>query len=135
MCIGDLAGYRHCCLIPWKNGEDRMAFDSGTTAWLLISTALVMLMTPAVGFFYGGMVRRKNFITTIALAFVVFALVSIQWVILGYTLAFGGDIGGLIGNLQHIGLEVSDPTLAMQHTRLSSSWRSSSSLLLSRWLL
>jgi len=82
-----------------------MAFDSGTTAWLLISTALVMLMTPAVGFFYGGMVRRKNFITTIALAFVVFALVSIQWVILGYTLAFGGDIGGLIGNLQHIGLE------------------------------
>jgi Amt family ammonium transporter len=82
-----------------------MAFDSGTTAWLLISTALVMLMTPAVGFFYGGMVRRKNFITTIALTFIVFALVSIQWVILGYTLAFGGDVGGLIGNLQHIGLE------------------------------
>lgn len=105
MCIGDLAGYLHCRLIPWKNREERMAFDSGTTAWLLISTALVMLMTPAVGFFYGGMVRRKNFISTITLAFLVFALVSIQWVILGYTLAFGGDVGGLIGNLQHIGLD------------------------------
>jgi Amt family ammonium transporter len=82
-----------------------MALDSGTTAWLLISTALVMLMTPAVGFFYGGLVRRKNFISMVALSFIVFALVSIQWVIIGYTLAFGGDIGGLIGNLQHFGLE------------------------------
>lgn len=82
----------------------KMALDSGTTAWLLISTALVMLMTPAVGFFYGGLVRKKNFISMIALSFIVFALVSIQWVILGYSLAFGGDIGGLIGNLQHFGL-------------------------------
>ncbi|MDH7490900.1 MAG: ammonium transporter [Methanolinea sp.] len=86
-----------------------MALDSGTTAWLLISTALVMLMTPAVGFFYGGLVRRKNFISMVALSFIVFALVSIQWVILGYSLAFGGDIGGLIGNLQHFGLEGLDP--------------------------
>ena len=86
-----------------------MAIDSGTTAWLLISTALVMLMTPAVGFFYGGLVRRKNFISMVALSFIVFALVSIQWVILGYSLAFGGDIGGLIGNLQHFGLEGLDP--------------------------
>jgi len=86
-----------------------MSIDSGTTAWLLISTALVMLMTPAVGFFYGGLVRRKNFISMVALSFIVFALVSIQWVILGYSLAFGGDIGGLIGNLQHFGLEGLDP--------------------------
>ncbi len=82
-----------------------MALDSGTTAWLLISTALVMLMTPAVGFFYGGLVRRKNFISMVALSFIVFALVSIQWVIIGYTLAFGSDIGGLIGSLEHLGLE------------------------------
>jgi len=86
-----------------------MSIDSGTTAWLLISTALVMLMTPAVGFFYGGLVRRKNFISMVALSFIVFDLVSIQWVILGYSLAFGGDIGGLIGNLQHFGLEGLDP--------------------------
>jgi len=82
-----------------------MALDSGTTAWLLISTALVMLMTPAVGFFYGGLVRRKNFISMVALSFIVFALVSIQWVLIGYTLAFGSDIGGLIGSLEHPGLE------------------------------
>lgn len=82
-----------------------MTIDSGTTAWLLISTALVMLMTPAVGFFYGGLVRRKNFISMVALSFIVFALVSIQWVILGYSLAFGEDVGGLIGNLKYIGLD------------------------------
>jgi Amt family ammonium transporter len=82
-----------------------MTLDSGTTAWLLASTALVMLMTPGVGFFYGGLVRRKNFISMVALSFIVFALVSIQWVLIGYSLSFGGDIGGFIGNLQYIGLE------------------------------
>ncbi len=82
-----------------------MTLDTGTTAWLLASTALVMLMTPGVGFFYGGLVRRKNFISMVALSFIVFALVSIQWVLFGYSLSFGGDIGGFIGNLQYIGLE------------------------------
>jgi Amt family ammonium transporter len=82
-----------------------MTLDTGTTAWLLASTALVMLMIPGVGFFYGGLVRRKNFISMIALSFIVFALVSIQWVLFGYSLSFGGDIGGFIGNLQYIGLE------------------------------
>ena len=82
-----------------------MALDTGTTAWLLAATAMVMLMTPGVGFFYGGLVRRKNFISMVALSFIVFALVSIQWVLFGYSLSFGGDIGGFIGNLQYIGLE------------------------------
>lgn len=82
-----------------------MTLDTGTTAWLLASTALVMLMTPGVGFFYGGLVRRKNFISMVALSFIAFALVSIQWVVLGYSLAFGQDIGGFIGNLDHLGLE------------------------------
>ncbi len=81
-----------------------MVLDTGTTAWLLTSTALVMLMTPGVGFFYGGLVRRKNFISMVALSFIAFALVSIQWVILGYSLAFGQDIGGFIGNLEFAGL-------------------------------
>ena len=76
-----------------------MVLDTGTTAWLLISTALVMLMTPGVGLFNGGLVRRKNFISMVALSFIVFALVSIQWVVLGYSLSFGTDIGGFIGNL------------------------------------
>jgi Amt family ammonium transporter len=74
-----------------------VAIDSGDTAWILVSIALVMLMTPGVGFFYGGMVRRKNVIAMIALSFIVFALVSLQWVLWGYSLSFGPDIGGLFG--------------------------------------
>ncbi len=81
-----------------------MAIDSGATAWILAATALVMIMTPGVGFFYGGLVRRKNLISMLALAFIAFALVSIQWVMIGYSLAFGTDIGGFIGNLEYMGL-------------------------------
>lgn len=81
-----------------------MPLDTGTTAWLLTAAALVMLMTPGVGFFYGGLVRRKNFISMVALSFIVFALVSIQWVLFGYSLSFGPDVGGFIGNLDFIGL-------------------------------
>jgi Amt family ammonium transporter len=85
-----------------------MAIDSGATAWILASTALVMIMTPAVGFFYGGLVRRKNLISMITLSFVAFALVSIQWVVIGYSLAFGNDptnfLNGFIGDLQYLGL-------------------------------
>ena len=81
-----------------------MVLDTGDTAWILASTALVMLMTPGVGFFYGGMVRRKNVISMIALSFIVFALVSIQWVLYGYSLSFGPDMGGIIGGLDLAGL-------------------------------
>jgi Amt family ammonium transporter len=81
-----------------------MAIDSGATAWILVATALVMIMTPGVGFFYGGLVRRKNLISMITLSFVAFALVSIQWVLIGYSLAFGSDVGGFIGNLEYLGL-------------------------------
>ncbi len=78
--------------------------DTGATAWILISTCLVMLMTPGVGLFYGGLVRRKNVISMIALAFLAYCLVSIQWALCGYSFAFGSDIGGLIGGLDFIGL-------------------------------
>jgi ammonium transporter, Amt family len=78
-----------------------MAIDTGNTAFILICTAMVMLMTPGVGLFYGGLVRRKNFISMLALAFIAFALVSIQWVVFGYSLAFGSDINGLIGGLEY----------------------------------
>jgi Amt family ammonium transporter len=81
-----------------------MAISSGDTAWLLASTALVMLMTPGVGFFYGGLVRRKNLVSMITLSLVAFALISIQWVLYGYSLAFGPDIGGIIGGLNFVGL-------------------------------
>ena len=78
--------------------------SAGDTAWLLVSAALVMLMTPAVGFFYGGLVRRKNVLATIMHSFFILALISVQWVLWGYSLAFGPDVHGLIGNLDWIGL-------------------------------
>jgi Amt family ammonium transporter len=82
-----------------------MVADSGSTiAWLITASALVMLMTPGVGFFYGGLVRKKNFISMITLSFVAFALVSIQWIVVGYTLSFGQDVSGIIGNLGMLGL-------------------------------
>jgi Amt family ammonium transporter len=80
--------------------------DSGDTAWLLISTALVMLMTPGLALFYGGLVRRKNVLSTIMHSFFILALISVTWVLWGYSLAFGPDSGlGLIGRLDWMGLE------------------------------
>jgi len=78
--------------------------DSGDTAWLLVSAALVLLMTPGLALFYGGMVRTKNVLGTIMHSFIIIALVTIQWVLWGYTLAFGPDVGGIIGNLSWFGL-------------------------------
>src|SRR5438034_3342715 len=79
--------------------------NTGDTAWLLASAALVMLMTPALGFFYGGLVRRKNVLSTIMHSFFILALISVQWVLWGYSLAFGPDAGfGLIGSFAWLGL-------------------------------
>jgi len=78
--------------------------NTGDTSWLLMSTALVMLMTPGLGFFYGGLVGRKNVLSTILHSFLVLCLISVQWVLWGYTLAFGPDVGGVIGNLDWLGL-------------------------------
>lgn len=78
--------------------------DSGDTAWLLVSTALVMLMIPGLALFYGGMVRRKNMLSTLAQCFTIMCLVGLEWVLWGYSLAFGPDKGGIIGDLSWIGL-------------------------------
>ncbi len=78
--------------------------NPGDTAWVLVATALVMMMTPALAFFYGGMVRRKNVLSTLNLSFIIIGLVSIQWVLVGYTLAFGPSISGIIGALDFAGL-------------------------------
>ncbi len=79
--------------------------DSGDTAWILVSTALVMLMTPGLALFYGGMVRRKNVLGTIMHSFIAIAVVSLQWILVGYTLSFGPDLRGIIGNLSWAGLQ------------------------------
>lgn len=82
-----------------------MQINTGDTAWLLISTALVMIMTPALALFYGGMVRSKNLLATVMQSFVSLGVISILWVLYGYSLAFGPDVQHLIGNLDWVALK------------------------------
>jgi len=79
--------------------------NAGDTAWVLVCCSLVLMMTPALGFFYGGMVRRKNILSTLTMSYVFLALIGVQWVLFGYSLAFGPDIQGLIGGLDFLGLQ------------------------------
>ena len=79
--------------------------SSGDTAWMLVATALVMVMTPGLGLFYGGMVRSKNVLGTIMHSFMCLGIVSVLWVIYGYSLSFGPDMGGFTGSLDWIGLK------------------------------
>ena len=81
-----------------------MHVDSGDTAWLLVSAALVMFMTPGLAFFYGGLVRSKNVVGTIMQSFIALGLVTVLWALIGYTLAFGPDKASLIGGLNFFGL-------------------------------
>ena len=92
--------------------------DAGDTAWLLTSTALVMFMTPGLALFYGGLVRTKNVLGTIMQSLVALGIVSVLWVLVGYTLSFGPSIGGLIGGLDFLGFrEVGqDPSAAYATT-------------------
>ena len=78
--------------------------NASDTAWILLSAALVMLMTPGLALFYGGMVRRKNVLSTIMMSFVLLGLIAVLWVLYGYSLAFGPDLGGIIGKLDWVGL-------------------------------
>ncbi|MFA6345798.1 MAG: ammonium transporter [Syntrophales bacterium] len=78
--------------------------DTGDTAWILVCCSLVLLMTPSLALFYGGMVRRKNVLSTLTLSYIFMAVIGVQWVLYGYSLAFGADIGGLIGGLNYLGL-------------------------------
>jgi Amt family ammonium transporter len=78
--------------------------DAGDTAWLLASAALVMFMTPGLALFYGGLVRAKNVLATVMQSFIALALVSILWMLVGYSLAFGPDVGRVIGSLKFAGL-------------------------------
>ncbi len=83
-----------------------LEINAGDTAWMLVASALVMLMTPGLAFFYGGLVRRKNVLSTIMHSLFILALISVTWVLWGYSLAFGPDTGlGIIGGLDWVGLE------------------------------
>ena len=80
--------------------------NTGDTAWVLTASALVLLMTPGLAFFYGGLVRKKNIVSTLMYSFVSIGIVGVVWVLWGYSLAFGPDLGGwgLVGNLDWFGL-------------------------------
>jgi Amt family ammonium transporter len=80
------------------------AIDTGSTAWMLVSAAMVLFMTPGLALFYAGMVRSKNVLSSTMHSLFAMGLVSIIWALIGYTLAFGRDIGGLVGNLDFAGL-------------------------------
>ncbi len=84
--------------------QESASIDSGDTAWLLVSTALVMLMIPGLALFYGGMVRRKNVLSTLMQCFIIMCVVGLQWILWGYSLAFGPDKAGIIGGLEWLGL-------------------------------
>jgi Amt family ammonium transporter len=90
---------------PATPAPPALKIDSGDTAWVLVSSALVLLMTaPGLALFYGGMVRQKNALGTLMQSFIILALISVQWVLWGYSLAFGPDKGGVIGGLEWVGL-------------------------------
>ncbi|MBC7765385.1 MAG: ammonium transporter, partial [Hyphomonadaceae bacterium] len=84
--------------------EDAVKIDTGDTTWIMVSTAFVFLMTPGLAFFYGGMVRKKNVLNTLMNSFVIIALISVQWVLMGYTIAFGPSINGFFGDFSLLGL-------------------------------
>ncbi|HOW87524.1 MAG TPA: ammonium transporter [Candidatus Omnitrophota bacterium] len=81
-----------------------LAVNGGDTAWVLISAGLVFLMTPGLAFFYGGLVRKKNMLSVLMQCFMLMCLMTLQWVVIGYTLSFGPDVKGMIGNLSWAGL-------------------------------
>jgi ammonium transporter, Amt family len=81
-----------------------VSINTGDTAWMLVSTAMVMLMTPGVALFYGGMVRSKNVLSTIMMSFMSLGVIGILWALYGYSLVFGTDWGGVIGGLDYVGL-------------------------------
>jgi Amt family ammonium transporter len=90
--------------LAWASDAAPIVSDTGDTAWILLSAALVLLMTPGLAFFYGGLVRRKNMLSILMQCFMAMCLITVQWVLIGYTLSFGPDVKGLIGDLSWAGL-------------------------------
>ena len=78
--------------------EEAATLDSGDTAWMIVASALVMLMLPGLALFYAGMVRRKNVLSSMMHSFIALGVITVQWVVIGYSIAFGSSVGGLFGN-------------------------------------
>lgn len=102
-----VVGLSLCCGLAngWAQDGTPEAIDTGNTAWILVSSALVLCMTlPGLALFYGGLVRSKNILGTLMHTAIILCMISILWVLVGYSLAFGTDVGGVIGSLEFIGL-------------------------------
>jgi Amt family ammonium transporter len=80
------------------HNSDKSTCNAADTAWMLTATALVLIMTPGLAFFYGGMVNKKNVISTMLQSIICMVIVTVMWVVFGFSLAFGDSIGGFIGN-------------------------------------
>src|ERR1700704_2063632 len=85
-----------CFIKPALDFADTGKYNSADIAWIIVATALVFLMTPGLAFFYGGMAHRKNVLSTMMKSFVATGIVSVLWIVVGYSLCFGDDIGGFI---------------------------------------
>ena len=89
--------------VPAVSEAPAPTLDTGDTAWMIVATALVMLMTlPGLALFYGGLAKRKDTLNTMAMSFVTYCIVSFLWVVYGYTFTFGSDIGGFIGSTEKL---------------------------------
>jgi Amt family ammonium transporter len=94
-----------CCWPACAHAEEVGRINAGDTAWVLVASALVLMMTaPGLALFYGGLVRRKNVLGTLMHSFILLAMISMQWVLWGYSIAFGPDVGGVLGSLHYVGL-------------------------------
>ncbi|MFH0984964.1 MAG: ammonium transporter [Candidatus Omnitrophota bacterium] len=91
--------------MAWAEGPEVPDVSAGDISWVLVSAALVFLMTPGLAFFYGGLVRRKNMLSILMQCFMLICIITLQWVLFGYSLAFGPDVKGLIGSLGWAGLQ------------------------------
>jgi len=94
-----------CFVLDQRHRRGGKMMDTGDTGFIMMCTALVFIMTPGLAFFYGGMVRKKNVLSTLMHSWVVIGIMSLQWILVGYTLAFGPDYHGLIGGLDWMGLK------------------------------
>ncbi len=90
-----------------------MMFDEAATVWVMISTAMILLMTPAVALFYGGMLRKESMLSMLGQCLLIMGVITLVWVGVGYSFVFGGDVNGLIGNFNNVllnGLNASTPS-------------------------
>src|SRR5918994_5443260 len=105
--LGMLGGMALAAALPATAfaADEAPVVDTGNTAWLIVATAMVMIMLPGLALFYGGLVRRKNVLSTIMHSFFGLAIVSVVWVLVGFSLAFGPDLTGhgFVGNFDFVG--------------------------------